>query len=168
LEVVIHLLGRFNGKHHSKQHLLTSVDVTGSGIRIKRWIELSLTVHRISGRIDGPLFVNKKGLHSTTADMNEAFLELLCEIYDGNPKFFDLDVTSVGDLSKKFNVLRSFWQGSESRVVAMNVSKADRYVVNRWKGKEAARTGMVSHSIDQHYVDNSMVKDLFIYYTKAT
>ncbi|KAI2501534.1 hypothetical protein MHU86_12911 [Fragilaria crotonensis] len=166
-EVVIPLLGRFKGEHHSKQHLLTSVAVTGSGIRIKRWIELSLAVHKIAGRIDGPLFVNEKGFQSTTADMNEAFLELICEIYEGNPKLFGLDITSVGDLSEKFNVFRSFRRGSESRAVAMKVSEADRYVVNRWKRKETAGTGKVSHSIDQHYVDIAMVKDSFIRYTRA-
>ena len=49
----------------------------------------------------------------------------------------------------------------------MKVSEADRYVVNRWKKKENAGTGKVSHSIDQHYVDVAMVKDSFIRYTRA-
>ena len=53
-EVVVPLLGRFKGEHHSKQHLLISCAVTGSGIRIKKWIELSLAVHAIAGRFNGP------------------------------------------------------------------------------------------------------------------
>jgi hypothetical protein len=166
-EVVVPLLGRFKGEHHSKQHLMISVAVTGSGIRIRRWIELSLAVHKIAGRVDGPLFVNERGDQSTTADMNEAFLELMCEIYEENPKLFGLDVTSVADLSEKFNVFRSFRRGSESRAVAMKVSEADRYVVNRWKKKEKAGTGKVSHEIGQHYVDIAMVKESFIRYTTA-
>ena len=166
-EVVVALLGRFKGEHHSKQHLLTSVAVTGSGIRIKRWIELSLAVHRLAGRSVGPLFVNDKGTQSTTADMNEAFLELIVEIYEENSKLFGLDVNGIGDLSEKFNVFRSFRRGSESRAVAMKVSEADRYVVNRWKKKESAGAGRVAHAIDQHYVDIAMVKDSFIRYTKA-
>ena len=166
-EVVVALLGRFKGEHHSKQHLLTSVAVTGSGIRIKRWIELSLAVHRVSGQVDGPLFVNKTGLQSTTLDMNDAFLEIIVEIYEENPKLFGLDITGIGDLSEKFNVFRSFRRGSESRAVAMKVSEADRYVVNRWKKKESAGAGKVAHAIDQHYVDIAMVKDSFIRYTTA-
>ena len=34
--VVVPLLGRFKGEHHSKHHLLTSVAVTGSEIQVKR------------------------------------------------------------------------------------------------------------------------------------
>jgi hypothetical protein len=98
----------------------------------------------------------------------EVFLELLSEIYEENPKLFGLDVlTGIGDLSEKFNVFRSFRQGSESRAVAMKVSEADRYVVNRWKKKKKAGTGKVSHNIDQHYVDIAMVKESFIRYTTA-
>ena len=49
----------------------------------------------------------------------------------------------------------------------MKVSEADRYVVNRWKKKEAAGTGKASHKIDQHYVDFALVTDSFIRYTTA-
>lgn len=74
----------------------------------------------------------------------------------------------VGDLADKFNVFRSFRRGSESRAVAMKVSEADRYVVNRWKKKEsAAGAGKVHHAIDQHYVDINMVKESFLRYTAA-
>ena len=166
-EVVVALLGRFKGEHHTKQHLLTSVAVTNSGIRIRRWIELSLAVHRVAGRSNSPLFVNDQGLQSSTSDMNELFLELIVEIYEETPKLFGLDISGVGELSEKYNVFRSFRRGSESRAVAMKVSEADRYVVNRWKKKESAGAGKVSHAIDQHYVDISMVKDSFLRYTAA-
>lgn len=166
-EVVIPLLGRFKGEHHVKQHLLTSCGVTSSGLRIKRWIELSMAVHRSEGRAKGPLFVDQNGYQSTTADMNDLFLEVLSEIYDEAPKLFGYDVTQLSDLPEKYNVFRSFRRGSESRAVAMKVSEADRYIVNRWKRKEKAGTKKVSHAIDQHYVDVAMVKDSFIRYTTA-
>ena len=81
------LLGRFKGEHHSKHHLMITVAVTGSDIRIRQWIELSLAVHKIAGpQIDGHLFVNEQGEQLTTSEMNDAFLELLCEIYEEHPK----------------------------------------------------------------------------------
>jgi hypothetical protein len=113
------------------------------------------------------LLVNETGEQSTSADMNKAFLELLSEIYEENPKLFGLDVIGVGDLSEKLNVFRSFRRGSESRAVAMKVSEADRYGVNRWKKKEKAGMGKVSHNIDQHFVDITMVEESFIRYTTA-
>jgi hypothetical protein len=91
--------------------------------------------------------------------MNELFLEVLSEIFYDQPKLFGYDVVELSDLTDEYNVFRSFRRGSESRAVAMKVSEADRYTVNRWKRKEKAGTKKVHHSIDQHYVDVAMVKD---------
>ena len=166
-EVVVPLLGRFKGEHHAKQHLLISCATTGSGIKIKLWLDRVLAVHSACKRSSGPAFVDVNGYQSSTADMNVLFLEVLTEIYEEDQKLFGLDISEVGDLADKFNVFRSFRRGSESRAVAMKVSEADRYVVNRWKKKESAGTGKVSHAIDQHYVDISMVKESFLRYTSA-
>ena len=166
-DVVVPLLGRFKGEHHGKQHLLTSKGITGSGIRVKVWLKRVLAVHQIYGRTSGPAFVNEDGYQTSTSEMNDAFLKLLGEIYEENSKLFGLDVKDAGDLPEKFNVFRSFRRGSESRAVAMKVSEADRYVVNRWKKKETAGANRVAHAIDQHYVDVALVKDAFLRYTGA-
>ena len=166
-EVVVPLLGRFKGEHHAKQHLLISCATTGSGIQVKLWLTRVIAVHTSCRRSSGPAFVDSNGYQSTTSDMNALFLEVLSDVYESNPKLFGLDISGIGDLADKFNVFRSFRRGSESRAVAMKVSEADRYVVNRWKKKETAGTGKVSHTIDQHYVDITMVKESFLRYTAA-
>jgi hypothetical protein len=99
--------------------------------------------------------------------MNSLFLEVLSDIYDEHPSCLALTSRKSATLGTKYNVFRSFRRGSESRAVAMKVSEADRYVVNRWKKKETAGTGKVSHTIDQHYVDITMVKTSFLRYTSA-
>ena len=124
-------------------------------------------VHRSAQRVKGPAFVNERGYQSSTSEMNDLFLELLVSIYDQRPELFGYDVSAATDLQDKFNVFRSFRRGSESRAVAMKVSEADRYVVNRWKRKEAAGSNRVGHAIDQHYVDVSLVNDSFLRYTSA-
>lgn len=166
-DVIVPLLGRFKGEHHAKQHLLISCATTGSGIQVKLWLSRVMAVHKACGRSTGPAFVNVKGYQSSTSDMNDLFLDVLTEIYEVDPKLFGVDVIEVGDLADKFNVFRSFRRGSESRAVAMKVSEADRYVVNRWKKKESAGAGKVHHAIDQHYVDINMVKESFLRYTAA-
>lgn len=165
--VIIPLLGRFKGEHHAKQHLLLSKGVTGSGIRIRLWMQRVIAVHRSYRRVAGPAFVNSTGQQSTTSEMNELFLEALIEIHERRPDLFGYDVESAADLQDKFNVFRSFRRGSESRAVAMKVSEADRYVVNRWKRKESAGVNRVGHSIDQHYVDVALVNESFLRYTEA-
>ena len=167
-EVVIPLLGRFKGEHHAKQHLLMSRGITGSGIQVKQWVRRMLVVHRAAGRISGPLFVNDHGYQLTTSEMNEAFLDLLGEIYDEDPALFAKEIIQdASDLPDKYNVFRSFRRGSESRAVAMKVSEPDRYIVNRWKKKEAAGANKMAQSIDQHYVDITLVNDAFLRYTEA-
>jgi hypothetical protein len=165
--VIIPLLGRFKGEHHAKQHLLLSKGVTGSGIRVRLWMQRLIAVHRSQNRVSGPAFVNSSGQQSSTSEMNELFLEAMIEIYERRPDLFGYDVESSADLQDKFNVFRSFRRGSESRAVAMKVSEADRYVVNRWKRKESAGANRVGHSIDQHYVDVALVNESFLRYTEA-
>jgi hypothetical protein len=134
---------------------------------VKLWISRVIAVHRSKRRTKGPAFVDERGYQSSTADMNGLFLEVLSEVYEEHPKLFGLDIVDASDLADKFNVFRSFRRGSESRAVAMKVSEPDRYIVNRWKKKETAGTGKVSHSIDQHYVDIALVKKSFLRYTSA-
>ena len=166
-DVVITLLGRFKGEHHVKQHLLMSRSTTGSGIRVKQWVRRCLAVHREAGRTTGPVFVNQEGYQLATADMNELFLQVLVEIYEDQPGLFGVIVKDVGEIPDKYNVFRSFRRGSESRAVSQGVSESDCYVVNRWKKKESAGANKVTHSIGQHYVDITLVKESFMRYTDA-
>ena len=49
--VIIALLGKVKGEHHSRQHLLPCVSVTGSGIAVKMWMNRVLAIqHSIKGR----------------------------------------------------------------------------------------------------------------------
>ncbi len=87
------------------------------------------------------MFVNHQGYQLTMAEMNEAFLEILGNIFEEKPGLFSREVVvqDASDLPEKYNVFRSFRRGSESRAVAMKVSESDRYVVNsRWKKKQEA------------------------------
>ena len=164
---VIPLLGRVKGEHHSRQHLLTSVNTTDSGIHVNQWVQRILTVHRFQFRTKGPAFTNPEGNQSTATEMNELFLEVLSEIFEAQPDLFAPDIKTTADVGDKYNVFRSFRRGSESRAVAKKVSEADRYIVHRWKRKESAGANRVNHPIDQHYVDVQLVTDSFLRYTKA-
>ena len=156
---IIPLLGRVKGGHHSRQHLLTSVNTTDSGIHVNQWVQRVLTVHRSQ--------LNPEGNQSTTSEMNDLFLEVLSNIYEAQPDMFAPDIKNTADLGDKYNVFRSFRRGSEPRAVAKKVSEADRYIVHRWKRKENAGANRVNRPIDQHYVDVQLVTDSFLRYTKA-
>ena len=149
--VVIPLLGRFKGEDNSTQHLMHSTSVTDSGIQVKTWVRRLLAVHHSRSRSKGPVFVNSQGIQSTSAEMNTMFLECLIGLFDENKSGrFGIDIHSAEDIANKYHVFRSFRRGSESRAVAMKVDEADRYVVNRWRKKEAAghqKVGFVNYVI---------------------
>ena len=108
--VIITLVGRVKGEHHSKQHLILCVSVTDSGIEVESWMRQVLALHRIRGRTRGPLFVNKDRFQSTTRDMNDLFLlkALSAEVFKKHPELFAVDIKSTSDLFDKYNVFRSF------------------------------------------------------------
>ena len=51
--------------------------------------------------------------------------------------------------------------------MAKKVSEPDRYIMHHWNWKEAAGANQVSHNIDQHYVDITLVELSFVRYTQA-
>ena len=165
--VVIALRGQVKGEHHSRQHLMPCVHVTDSGIRVKVWINRILAVHAMDGRTTGPAFINGDGIQSSTAEMNDVFHELMVELFHYRRELFDIEIKSESDISDKYNVYRSFRRGSESRAMSRKVIEADRYIVHRWRKKEAAGQNKVGHAIDQLYVDISLVKESFLRYTQA-
>ena len=142
------------------------VDITSSGISVKTWILRLIAIHQSRSRVKGPVFVSLKGGQSISAEMNAMFLECLIYLFEENkPSRFGVDVNSSEDIASKYHVFRSFRRGSESRAVAMKVNEADRYVVNRWRKKEATGASRVNHSIGQHYVDITQVSPSFLRYT---
>ena len=163
--VVVPLIGKFKGEHHTKQHLMTCVNVTDSGIRVRLWG--AKVLDRSQGRSRGPAFLNQKGLQSSSKELNLLLVGCLTEIFEDNPLLFAIDIKKPEDVSERYHVFRSFRRGSESRAVAMNVSSSDRYAVNRWRQKERAGAGRVNHTIDQHYTDVVLAPDSFLRYTKV-
>ena len=113
--VLITLLGRAKGEHHSQQHLLPCVPITRSGINVKLWIERLLYMHAIKRRTSGPIFVDGKGYQSTTSQMNDSFLKVLGKIWERKPELFGPDIISLDDLHENYHVFRYLRLGSESR-----------------------------------------------------
>ena len=166
--VVIPLLGQVKGEDHTRQHLIHCVNVTDSGIQVRRWVTRLRSLPELMRRENGPAFVNTRSrIQTSTSEMNDLFLDVLSEIFDDHWDLFAVDITSTGELAEKYHVYRSLRRGSESRAVDMEVSSGDRYQVNRWRKKETAANSKMSQPIDQLYVDVSLVKQAFLRYTKA-
>jgi hypothetical protein len=164
----IPFIGQIKGENHTRRQLLYSVNETDSGFW--KLMQRLIVVHQLRRRSTGPAFVNPvTNFQSTTSEMKDLLFEILTtELFDASRDLFDVDAIASSNLVDKYNVFRTFRRGLESQAVVKRVSEADRYVVNRWRRKEAAGASRVSHPIDQHCVNVSLVKNSFLrYYTKS-
>ena len=59
--LVIGLKGKFKGKANERDHLFYSANATSSGVRVRKWTELLVSVHSKAGRKGGPCITDWKG-----------------------------------------------------------------------------------------------------------
>jgi hypothetical protein len=161
------LLGQFKGEQHRRQHLMYSVDVTGSGIEVRKYLEDLLVVRASEGRSDGPAICDPQGRQWTTAQANEILHELLCTLFDLDPSLFPSHVTSHADVKEKYHLFRSFRRASDSKAIAKGVNLLDIRVVNRWHKVEKAAGQRPSYDMSQHYAQIDLLVDCFLRYTGA-
>jgi hypothetical protein len=80
--VVIALLGKIKGETGDWAHLLPSVHVTSSGINVHESLERLLDFKKSIGQISGPAVSDTRGKIFTTQTLNNAFLEILEDLFD--------------------------------------------------------------------------------------
>jgi hypothetical protein len=161
------LLGKVKGEHHRRQHLMYAVDVTSSGIQVRKIISDLILVREHQGHFNGPAICDKEGIQWTTTKANEVLHELLCFLRDHDPTLFPSHIGSHGDIQTKYQVYRSFRRASDSRAISKEVALADIRVVNRWQKVEKAKGQRPSYDMTQHYAQIDLLIDCFLRYTKV-
>jgi hypothetical protein len=161
------LLGQFKGEQHCRQHLMYSVDETGSGIQVRKIISDLIVLRHAEGRVDGPAICDPDGRQWTTAQANEILHELLCSIFDQDPVSFPSHVGSHVDIKSKYHLFRSFRRASDSRAIAKGINLSDIRVVNRWSKVEKAKGQRPTFEMSQHYAQIDLLVDCFLRYTGA-
>jgi hypothetical protein len=161
------LLGQFKGEQHRRQHLMYSVDTTGSGIEIRKYISDLIVLRHAEGRTEGPAICDPLGRQWTTAQANEILHELLCCLFDQDPSLFPSHVTSHSAIIAQYHLFRSFRRASDSRAIAKGLNLSDIRVVNRWHKVEKAAGQRPSYDMSQHYAQIDLLVDCFLRYTEA-
>ena len=133
--VMITLRGLFKGENNLKWHLVPLVDITSSGIRVRRWVH-RLVLLRLEGDgvEEGPLFVNREGKRAKMRDFNDAFQEFVGKAMERNPGAFSSEVEVEG-----YNLRRSLRRGSTTQAHNNKTPASTITMVNRWRKREAAR-----------------------------
>jgi hypothetical protein len=110
--VVFALLGTVKGEHLEREHLLPTVNVTQSGIPVRRWLKQILGANKMwcDHVTGGPAFCDEDGIVLTSRVMNECLHEeSLGELLNEHPTMFCLaDIKTRTDVEEKYDVYRSF------------------------------------------------------------
>jgi hypothetical protein len=162
---VFGLWGLVKGETEERVHLLPSVNVTSSGIEVRKWLNRALIVSKAVGRERGPMMRDARGHTISNSDLNVILHEFLEELWDMDPKLFPASIKSKDDIRKKFNVFRSFRRGSDTRAMNQDVSSDDSHCVNRWKAKVKAKNKQPSLAMHHKYADLTMLLGPFLRYT---
>jgi hypothetical protein len=165
--VVIALLGKIKGEHHERCHLLPSVLVTQSGVKVAESLERLIATKRGNGFEDGPAISDEKGEAYSSRAIVDCLHKILEDLFDEKPTIFPQNIGDKEELKKRFQAFRTFRRTSDTQAVEMKVAQDDIDVVNRWKSTEKAKGVRPSRPMRQHYADMSLLLKPFIRYTWA-
>jgi hypothetical protein len=85
-----------------------TVNTTGLGIPVQRWMKQVLAAHTLQGRLYGPVFCDKEGVVLTSRDMNVSLHDVLGKLLGKHPTLFLADVKSRCNVEEKYDVFRLF------------------------------------------------------------
>jgi hypothetical protein len=159
------LLGKIKGKHHERCHLLPSVPVTQSGVRVAESLERLAASKRRNGFEDGPAISDEKGEAYSSRAIEDCLHEILEDLFDEKPTLFPQNIGDKKELKKHFQAFRTFRRTSDTQAVEMKVAQDDIDVVNCWKSIEKAKGVRPSRPMRQHYADVSLFLKPFLRYT---
>jgi hypothetical protein len=108
--VTWYLIGRFK---RGQQNFLPVAAVTGSGLRIREWVERLLKEKETTGVISGFVFLRKDGKTDRAADFEEALTERLEWIQQNTTGFIPVTI----DLWAEFGITRSMRRGATPEVL---------------------------------------------------
>jgi hypothetical protein len=163
--VIIALLGRFKNEHgDSNYHLLPVVNVTHSGIEVRRWIERGVAMCETVGYKQGPLFRDPEtGGKMKAAAFEKRFFRRLSLIQTQRP-----DLIGVGvDIEEQYGVSRSFRRGATSRAADMLLPPDVTNVNNRWRSVEMAGAKQTAMTMRDHYTDVRLTLNLLLQFSAA-
>jgi hypothetical protein len=80
--VVIALLGKILEESGDRAHLLPCVPKTSAGIRVQDKLKRMLNFKKSTGRVVGPAISDEKGKIYSSRSLNDAFLEILEDLFN--------------------------------------------------------------------------------------
>ena len=159
------LLGRFKNEYGEQKHMMTMINISGSGLKFRLWMERLAYVLTIEGkdRVAGPAFCYVDGSMIESRTMNGWFLALMERLKFDREELFE----GTMDIERDYGISRSFRRGANTRAKEEGVDKELRDYINRWSTEEARRGAKPSQSMAQHYVEAKLIIKRTLVYSRA-
>ena len=164
---LITLLGRVKGEQQDRTHIIPCVNVTSSGIQIKKYLYRFLDFKRSKNQTIGPAMMNLEGKLWSIRDLDGLLHTVLEEVHQEKRHLFPLDVSDINKLHQSYQCYRSFRRGSNTRAQEMGVHEQDIRMMNRWRRVDQANGTRAGFLMPELYTDMSLILSPFLRYTKA-
>lgn len=135
--IMLTLQGRFKGETNERWHCVPIVDVTGSGVQVRKWMQRLVIDRRYVKQRrwgGGWLFQRKDGTKGRICDYDGLFKNLIAEVKLKHP-----EVISKGIEPEDFSLWRSGRRGATTEATIKEVDTKVIELINRWRSKEAAK-----------------------------
>ena len=163
---VLVLRGKIKGEHQSRTHLLPCVSVTGSGVNLKLWVDLTISANKLRGHVDGPAFCDKNGFVLSSEELDSRLHEALIQILHRDPNALPTDLRSEEQIQERIHCFRTLRRTSDTQATNQKVYLGHINVVNRWSKEERAGAKQASLPMNQHYAQIEELWPSFKAYTK--
>lgn len=161
--VMIALRGKFKGEDNLSWHLVPIASVTGSGIQVRKWVRRLMNIRRsVDGVMEGPLFINRRGVQGKLSDFNGDFQTFIALARERHPTTFSSKV-EVED----YNLRRSLRRGSTTQAHNNGVSGPTIELINRWRKREAAKGAEPGLAMRQVYTQALSAVDTTLQYSRS-
>jgi hypothetical protein len=145
--VTLSLIGRFKQMEGGQQHLLPTAAETGSGFRIREWVEILLDEKARVGLATGSMFLKKDGKPAKAIYFKETLVEKLAWIQKNTSRIIPLAI----NLWQEFEVRRSMRKGATAETLNDGIDGPTIDANNGWRKVEAAKGKTPRFSMQQRY-----------------
>jgi hypothetical protein len=163
---VLVLQGKIKGKHQLRTHLIPCVNVTGSGVNLKLWIDLTISANKLRGHVDGPAFCDENGCVLLSEELDAHLHGALIQILQRDPTTLPADLRLEEQIKERIHCFRTLHRTSDTQATNQKVYLEHINVVNRWSKEERAGAKQASLSMNQHYAQIEELWSSFKAYTK--
>ena len=174
---VIALYEKLKGEANVGYHLVPCINITGSGIQVRKIIYRLIKLNRTFGFTDGPAISDRKGKMYYSLDINNLLWDVLDSIFDDDQSLFPADVISKvqeadnprDGLSEIYACFRTFRRTSDTRALNKKnvLHNEDIEIVNRWRSVELAKGKGPNLPMKHHYAEIQIILEPFLRYTSA-